>query len=206
MVQWYRSYSSSVIVSCLFAYSGDGDEALKTKIKLWLFFGLLFLFGAFLSAGLTFTYDLTLFDTATAFVSSALSLPDYVLLTCRFLQPLLLMFLSAFTLFACAVSATGCLLMGMMLGELVMGYCLSELTPFTHAAGLIFLLGFGALFTVLSSLAALYRSTLKAAAPDLKVVVRDPKSLSLLYNFLAVCGIAMTLSAALYLFLFYFPL
>ena len=179
---------------------------MKTKIKLWLFFGLLFLFGAFLSAGLTFTYDLTLFGTAADFADTSLSFSDYVLLTCRFLQPFLLMFLSAFTLFACAVNATGCLLMGMMLGELVMGYCLSELTPFTHAAGLIFLLGFGTLFTVLSSLTALYRNTLKAAAPDLKVVARDPKSLSLLYSFLAVCAIGMTLSAALYLFLFYFPL
>jgi hypothetical protein len=193
-------------LSRFFAYSDDGDEALKTKIKLWLFFGLLYLFGAFLSAGLTFTYDLTLFDTAADFTYTSLSFSDYVLLTCRFLQPFLLMFLSAFTLFACAVSATGCLFMGMMLGEIVMGYCLSPLTPFTHAAGLIFLLGYGALFTVLSALTALYRSSLKNAAPDLKVVARDPKALSLLYSFLAVCAIAMTLSAALYLFLFYFPL
>ena len=179
---------------------------MKTKIKLWLFFGLLFLFGAFLSAGLTFAYDLTLIRDPADLAYTSLSFSDYVLLTCRFLRPLLLMFLSAFTLFACAVSGTACLLTGMALGELVMAYCLSPLTPFTHAAGLVFLLGYGALFTVLSSLTALYRSSLKSAAPDLKVVARDPKALSLLYSFLAVCAIAMTLSAALYFFLFYFPL
>ena len=178
---------------------------MKTKIKLWLLFGFFFLFGAFFAAGLRFSYNLTVLGDPVDFAYTALSLSDYVLLTCRFLQPLLLMLLSAFTLFACAVSSTACLLMGMMLGEIVMGYCRSPLTPFTHAAGLVFLLGFGALFTVFSSLVALHRSILQNAAPNLKIVMRDPKTHSLIYSFLAICLICMTLSAALYFFLFYFP-
>jgi len=178
----------------------------KTKIKLWLFFGFLYLFGAFFSAGLTFSYDVSLLFDPADLAYLSLSFSDYVLLTCRFLKPLLVMFLSAFTLFSSAVSGTACLFVGFLVGEVVMRYCLSPLTPFTHAAALVFLFGYGALFTVFSSLAALYRSTLKSMAPDPKLVLRDPKALSLLYNLLSVCAIAMTLSAALYFFFFYFPL
>ena len=179
---------------------------MKTNIKLWLFFGFIFLFGASISAGLRFTYEFCLFRNTVFLSCGSLSFSDYVLICCQFLQPFLLMFLSAFTLFSCAVSGTACLVMGMMLGQITMGYCLSPLTPFTHAAVLVFLLGYGALFTVLSSLTAQYRSTLKNAAPDLKHIARDPKAISLLYNFLAICLIALILSAALYLFICYFPL
>ncbi len=179
---------------------------MKTKIKLWLFFGFLYLFGAFLSAGLVFTYGLSLLPRLSSEIGNALSFSDFVLLACRFLRPLLLIFLSAFTVFSCAVSSASCLAVGLLMGQTVMHYCRSPLSPFTHPAGLALLLGFGALFTVLSSLSALYRSSLKTAAPDLKVIARDKKTYSLLYSFLTACAVSMALSAALYFLLFYFPL
>ena len=179
---------------------------MKTNIKLWLFFGFIFLFGASLSAGLCFAYEIRLFRDVAFLACGSLAFSDYVLICCQFLQPFLLMFLASFTLFACAVNGTACLVMGMMLGQIAMGYCLSPLTAFTHAAVLVFILGYGALFAVLSSLTAQYRSTLKNAAPDLKRIARDPKAFSLLYSFLAICLIALILTAALYLFIYYFPL
>lgn len=195
-----------VISGHIFAYIDFGDENLKTKLKLYLFFAFLFLFGTFLAAGLYFAYDVVLMESPSHRVGSSLSLSDYMLLTCQFIEPLLFMFLSAFTLFACAVNGASCFFIGLTIGQTIMPYCLSTLTPFTHAAGLIFLLGFGALYTVLSVLTAQYRHTLKTAAPEPKLLLHNPDTLSLFYSFLAVCAITMTLVAALYFFLYYFPL
>ena len=178
----------------------------KIKIKLWCYFGLLFLFGAFFSAGLFFAYGILLRHDPSDFLGASLSLGDAVRLSCFFLEPLSLIFLSSFTLFSCAISSISCLLAGVLLGQTAMKYCLSPLTPFTHAASLIFLLGYGALFTVLSSHAALFRSKLRYAAPDLKQLVKDKSTQTLLYNYLAVSTIALTLSAALYFVLHYFPI
>ncbi len=179
---------------------------MKQNIKLWLFFGFFFLFGACSAAGLRYAYGLTLLTGPESFLGESLSFHDYVRLTCHILKPLTLVFLSSFTLFACATGGTACLAAGIFAGQTAMGYGLSPLNPFTHGACLIFLLGYGALFTVLASLSALHRSSLTHAAPDLKLIVRDKRTHSLLYNFLAVAATSMAVSAALYFFLFYFPL
>ena len=172
---------------------------------MWLFFGFFYLFGAFLAAGLYYAYRLTPFSALGENPGASLSLSDYVLLTCRFLRPLCLIFLMGFTLFSCAVSAVLTVEIGAVMGRFVMGYCLSPLNPFTHPASLVLLMGFGMVFVAISSHAALYRSTLRAVAPDLRLVARDKRAQALFYNYLCASAIVMALAAALYFLIYYFP-
>ena len=179
---------------------------MNTKIKLWLYFGFLYLFAAFLSAGLLFGYDIELCGPLAASAKEGLSFSCFAGITYRFLRPLILIGIAAFTLFSCAVSSLSCLYCGVVMGQLTMSYCLSELNPFTHGAGLVFLLGYGALFVVLSTLSAMNRTALKTAAPDPKLLIRDAKTVTYFYSLLAICLIGVFLSGALYFFLYYFPL
>lgn len=179
---------------------------MKNKIKLILIYGAVLLLGASLAAGLFYAYGFPVSDNLSDDVGGALSFSDFLLLTCRFLKPLLLIFLSGFTIYACAVGGLCCFGLGLTMGQLVMRYGLSGLNPFTHAAGLVFYLAFSSLFALLSAEAALLRSTLKAVAPEPRELLRRPESASFLYSFLLAAGAATAFSAALYFFLYYFPL
>ena len=179
---------------------------MKSRIKLWLYFGFLYLFAAFLSAGLIFAYDVTLCAPFDVSMARGLSFRDFAALTYRFLRPLLLIGLGSFTLFSCGISSLSCLYCGVLMGQLTMSYCLAGLNPFTHAAALVFLLGNGVLFVVLSVQSALHRNRLKAVVPDPKALIRDKKTIAFLYSLLSVCLIGIFLAGALYFFLCYFPL
>ncbi len=179
---------------------------MKTKIKLWLYFGFLYLFSAFLSAGLLYAYDIELCTPFAVCCQEGLSFSDFAGATYRFLRPLVLIGLGGLTLFSCAVSSLSCLYCGALMGQVTMSYCLSGLNPFTHAAGLVFLLGYGALFVTLSVLSALYRNGLSSVAPNPKYLLHDRKTCVYLKNLLAICLIGIFMTGALYFFLRYFPL
>ena len=179
---------------------------MKKQIKYYLFFALIFLFGAFFAAGLYFSYGIQPPAAFSVPVKQGLSFSEYVLLTARFLEAELLMFLSGFTIYACAVAVLFSLWYGVLCGHCVMAYCLSELNPFTHAAALLFLLAYGALFAVFATHTSLYRSTLLTVAPNPKEILRLPHTLVFFYSFLTVTAVTVATSAAFYVFLLYFPL
>lgn len=179
---------------------------LKAQIKYYLIYALIFLFGASFASGLFFAYRMTLFTPLTENVTASLRLGDYASLAARLLGPLLLTFLSAFTIYACAVAATASLFVGMLCGQLFMMYCLSGLNPFTHLAVLVFLLAFGVVYTMLSTQTALYRSTLKTAAPDPTILLKAPRTRSLFHTFLSASLVIISFSCAVYFLAVYFPL
>ena len=166
--------------------------------------------GASLAASLRFAYGFNIVeginDTASAVTGNSMSFQGYILFAAEFLKPLLLIFLSAFTIYSCAVGAVASLYTGARFGILLISYCSSGLNPFTHAAALIFLLSGAAMYTYLSTGSALYRNTLRAAAPSPSELLRAKNTLSLFYSFLSVAAITLAVSTALYFFVIYFPI
>jgi hypothetical protein len=179
---------------------------MRVKIKLYLFFGFLYLFAAFFSAGLFFTYDIEIAPLIFKQADEVLSFARFASLCYRFLCPLVLMGIAAFTLYSCAVSGFSCLYCGALMGQLTMTYCLSGMNPFTHGAVFIFLLGFGALFVSLSYLTSRFRNRLKTAAPDPKSLIRETSTHAFLMSLLSICLIEIFLSASLYFLIHFFPL
>ena len=181
-------------------------QMIKTKIKLSLVYGFLTLFGASLSAGLFYAYGFPITEPLGHFVGDTLSLSDYITLSCVFLKPLIFIFLSGFTIYACTVGGISCFYVGLVMGQLVIRYCLSGLNPFTHAAGFAFFLGIGALYTLLSIDGALFRNSLRNAAPDPRDLVRSTPAVPFFRSFLSAAAITVAVTSALYFFLFYFPI
>ncbi len=179
---------------------------MKIKIKLSLIYGFITLFGASLSSGLLYAYGFPLTEPLSRFVGETLSAADYISLSCVLLKPLIWIFLSGFTIFSCAVSGVSCFYIGLVMGQLITRYCLSPLNPFTHAAGLAFFLGSAVLFVLLSVDGACFRNSLKTAAPDPRELVRTTPAIYFFRSFLSASAITVALSAALYFFLFYFPI
>lgn len=178
----------------------------KATFKYYLIFALIFLFGASFAAGLFFAYRLTILTPLGAPVTEGLHLSEFVLLAASMLRPMLLIFLAAFTIYACAVSAFSALTAGMLCGQFVMSYCLSSYSPFTHAAVLVIFLAFGVLFTVTATKSALYRATLRAVAPDPVALFRAERTRKLLRLFLSCAVTVAAFSLAAYFLCVYFPL
>ena len=179
---------------------------MKEHIRYYLIYGLIFFFGASCAAGLYFAYHAELLRPLYAYTVPSLSFADYVRLTATLLRPLVLSFLSGFTIYACAVSALSLAYTGFLCGQMLMAYCLSPFNPFTHAAVLIFLLGLGALSTVFSTKTAIYRNTLKAIAPDPVPLMKAAHTKAYFTLFLSASLILISVSAAVYLLSVYFPL
>jgi len=98
---------------------------MKEPIRFYLIFALLFLFGASFAAGLYFAYEIELFRPLFSYAKEAPHLGDYVRLTASLLRPLCLVFLSGFTVYACAASALASLFTGCLSGQMLLAYCLS---------------------------------------------------------------------------------
>ncbi len=183
---------------------------LRKNIKYYFIYLLIFIIGASLAAALRFAYGFNIVEsineTASAASGDHTSLRGYILFTAEFLTPPLLIFLSAFTIYSCAVGAAASLYMGARFGILLISYCFSGLNPFTHAAALCFLLSAAAMYSYLSTGSALYRNTLRVAAPDPGELLRAKNTLSLFYSFLSVAAITIAAGTALYFFVLYFPI
>ena len=180
------------------------------NIKYYLVYLLIFLFGASLAAGIRFTYDFSVVEEIGTQLlyegKEAHSLRGYVLFAAEFLKPLMLVFLSAFTIYACATGAVASLFTGAEFGILLIRSCTSKLNPFTHAAALIFLLSFAFLYTTLCTNAALYRNTIRTAAPSPRELLKIKDTTALFYLFICIAVITVAVSTALYFFVLYFPI
>ncbi len=179
---------------------------LRKNIKYYLIYLLIFLLSASLAAALRFAYGISLVREIPSPAGNGLSFRGYVLFTAEFLKPLLLMLLSAFTIYSCAIGAVASLCAGAQYGLLVIRYGTSGLNPFTHAAVLLFLLAAAAVFTCLSTECALCRNTLRTAAPDPVELLRAKNTQALFRTFLAAAAVTLSFSTALYFFLLYFPI
>ena len=179
---------------------------LKVHIKYYLFFGLLYFFGASSAAGLHLAYRLPLPALLSVPKALTLSFTDYALFISAVLEPLTLTFLTAFTLYACPVGVFLCLCAGISFGDLAMRYGLSKLSPFTHAAALLFLIAFGVIVTLLATHTALCRSALKSVAPEPKTLLREKTTLTTFQTYLCLSALAIVSATALYFFLVYFPI
>lgn len=179
---------------------------LKAKVKYYLMFALIFLFGASFAAGLFFSYRLTILTPLAAPASEGLSFDGYALMAAAMLRPLILLALAAFTIYACAVCALSTLTAGMLSGQFLMSYCLSAHSPFTHAAVLLIALAFGTVYTILSTQTALYRSTLRAVAPDPVALIKKDNTRALLRLLLLGAAVLIAFSLAAYFLAVFFPL
>ncbi len=183
---------------------------MRKNYKYYLIYLLIFLISASLSAAVRFAYGIDIIKgynyAVTALSDGKMSFLGCVLFTAELLQPILCLFLSAFTIYACAVGVGVTLFGGIRFGILTMSYCLSELNPFTHAVSLVLLLLEAGLLVYFSTSAAIYRSTLISTAPEPARIIRKSETLPFFYSFLAVSAVTLTLSAALYFFIIYFPL
>ncbi len=182
---------------------------MRKNIKYYLIYCVIFIVGASSAAALYFAYEKELFTGIGKEImsyGSSLSLGGYLLFSARLLKPLLAVFLTAFTIYSCAVGAGACLYSGASFGAFLMKYCISGLNPFTHVAVLVFLLLQAAIYTVFSTRAALYRGGLTSVAPQPEEILKKKSTLSLFYLFLSVSAVTLALSFAVYLFVIYFPI
>ena len=183
---------------------------LKKNIKYYLIYAVIFITAASLSAAVRFAYGFSVIKDVNELISetngSELSFDGYILFTAEFIKPLLLVFLSAFTIYSCAVGAVTNVFIGARFGILIIRYCTSALNEFTHAAALIFFLAFASVFTFFSTQTALYRNTLRYTAPSPSELLKAKNTLPLFYSFLSVAAIVIAFTTALYFFLIYFPI
>ncbi len=183
---------------------------LKKSIKYYLVYAVIFLTAASLAAAIRFAYGFNVVKDINELISEAsgnkLSFGGFVIFSVEFIKPLILVFLSAFTIYSCAVGALTNLFIGARLGILMIRYCTSGLNPFTHAASLIFFLAFGAAFVFLSTQAAFYRNTLRYTAPSPSELIKAKNTLPLFSSFLSVAATLIAFTLALYFFVIYFPI
>ena len=118
----------------------------------------------------------------------------------------MILFISSFTLYACAVGITVSLLIGARLGIFAISYCTSGLNPFTHAAVLLFLLAFAAVCSYAGTVSALCRNALRYAAPDPSEILRAKGTVPVFFSFLSLSVITAAVCTAIYFFAVYFPL
>lgn len=179
---------------------------MKANIKFYLFYAAIFLIGASLSAGVFFAYGASVFPTDVFTVGAKFDFAKLVLVVAFLLKPLTLTFLSAFTIYACSVSAFSCLYIGTVFGRFTIAYCLSQHNYFTHGASLVILLSVGAVFLTISKEASLLRTSMKSVAPDPTVIVKLPSSSKFLNTYLSLCVCSILISSSAYMLSLYFRL
>lgn len=179
---------------------------MKAYIKLYLLYAAIFLIGASLSAGLYFAYGIRVFPTRALEIGTGFSILGMTDVAALLLTPLAFMLFGAFTLYSCFICSLSCLYTGAVTGRLAIRYCLSDHTPFTHGAVLIFLLIIGTLFVTVSKEASLCRNYMRYTAPNPADLIKTDAASSLIKSFTEAALILAVTSAAIYTLLFYFPL
>ncbi len=178
---------------------------LKKNIKYYLIYFLFFAGGASIAAGIRFAYNINAVSSISD-VADKLSLHCYIIHIAELIKPIIIAFLSSFTIYACAIGAASCIYSGARLGILMIEYCISDLSPFTHIAVLIFLLAFLSIFTYFSTQSAIYRSSLLTAAPSPSEILRLKNTKPFFLTFLSMAAILVSVGTAIYFFIVYFPL
>ena len=179
---------------------------MKKYLKYSLICLAVYLVGASVAAALKYAYGFELLPAPGNHASGRLSLRAWLMTEAEFLTPLVLLFISSFTLYACAVGMAVSLVIGIRLGVLAISYCTSGLNPFTHAAVLLFLLAFAAICSYAGTVSALYRNTLRYAAPDPTEIIRAKGTSPVFFSFLSLCVITAAVCTAIYFFAVYFPI
>lgn len=179
---------------------------MKANIKYYLFYAGIFLIGASISAGLFFAYGAELFPCDKMTVSGNFSFYELIGLASAILKPLTLLFLSAYTLYACAVGGLTTLYIGALFGRLTIRYCMSEHVPFTHAAMLIITVFVGAVFVILSKEATVLRGNMRTVSPDPEKLIKNPACVSMFKTYLSTALTAIAASVGAYLLLLYFKI
>ncbi len=179
---------------------------MKANVKYYLFYAGIFLIGASISAGLFFAYGAELFPCNNMDISGKFSFSELVGLASAILKPLTLLFLSAFTLYACAVGGITTLYVGAIFGRLTIRYCMSEHVAFTHGAVLIITLFVGAIFVILSKEATVLRGAMRNVSPDPEKLIKNPACVNMFKTYLSTVLTAVAVSVGAYLLLFYFKI
>ncbi len=179
---------------------------MKANIKYYLFYAGIFLIGASISAGLFFAYRAELFPCDRMNISENFSFSELVGLAFSVLAPLTLLFLSAYTIYACAVGAMTTLYTGAVFGRLTIRYCISEHVAFTHAAVLIITVFVGATFVILSKEATVLRGSMSTASPDPEKLIKNPACINFFKTYLSSAVTAVAVSVGTYLLLMYFKI
>ena len=179
---------------------------MKGYVKIYLFYSLIFLTSASLSAGLFFAYGIRVFPTEVFEGGTGFTVLGLTEASALLLRPLVLMLLGAFTVYSCFISSAACLYAGAVTGRLAIRYCLSAHNPFTHCAVLIFLIVAGTVFVMMSKEAATCRSRMRYTVPDPVELLRADATSSVIKCFTESVFTVLALSTAMYLLLIYFPL
>ena len=179
---------------------------MKANIKYYLFYAAIFLIGASISAGLYFAYGAELFPCRDMDISRKFYFSEAVGLASVIIKPLTLLFLSAFTLYACAVGGITTLYVGALFGRMTIRYCISDHVSFTHGAALIITIFVGAVFVILSKEATVLRGAMKAVSPDPEKLIKNPACISMFKTYLSSAITVIAISVGAYLMLFYFKI
>ncbi len=179
---------------------------MKANLKYYLFYAGIFLIGASISAGLFFAYGAELFPCDEMNISGSFSFRTLIGLASALLKPLTLLFLSAYTLYACAVGGITTLYIGAVFGRLTIRYCMSEHVPFTHGAVLIITLFVGAIFVIMSKEATILRGGMKTVSPEPEKLIKNPACISMFKTYLSTGLTAIAVSIGTYLLLLYFKI
>ena len=179
---------------------------MKANIKYYLFYAGIFLIGASISAGLFFAYGAELFPCDEMSLNGNFSFSELIGLASATLKPLTVLFLSAYTLYACAVGGITTLYIGAVFGRLTIRYCMSEHVPFTHGAVLIITLFIGAVFIIMSKEATILRGAMRTVSPDPEKLVKESACVNMFKTYLSCALTAVAVSIGAYLLLLYFKL
>ncbi len=177
---------------------------MKANIKYYLFYAAIFLIGASVSAGLYFAYGCELFPCPQLDISDGFSFSEMLGLASATLKPLTLLFLSAYTLYACAVGGMTTFYIGAVFGRLTISYCLSEHIAFTHGASLALTLFFGAVFVIMSTEATLLRGEMKTVSPEPEKLIKNVSCINMFKTYLSCAASAIAVSVGAYLLILYF--
>lgn len=179
---------------------------MKKYLKCSLLCLAVFLVGASVAAALKFAYGLEAVPGINSTVSEQLSFREWLLLEAEFLTPLVILFISSFTLYACAVGITVSPPHGARLGRL--RYPTAPPAESVHhtAAVLLFLLAFAAVCSYAGTVSALCRNALRYAAPDPSEILRAKGTAPVFFSFLSLSVITAAVCTAIYFFAVYFPL
>lgn len=179
---------------------------MKANLKYYLFYAGIFLIGASISAGLFFAYGAELFPCERMSVSEKFSFSELIGLASATLKPMTLLFLSSYTLYACAISGITTLYVGAIFGRLTIRYCMSEHVAFTHCAALIITLFIGAVFVILSKEATVLRGAMRTVSPDPEKLIKNPSCISMFKTYLSTALTSTAVSLGTYLLLLYFKI
>ena len=179
---------------------------MKVNLKLYAFYSTAFLIGASISAGVFFAYRAELFPCEAVKVSEGFSLLSMIGVAAALLKPLFLIFLSAFTLYSCAISSLACIYIGSLFGRITMAYCLSGHTPFTHCASLMLTVFLGVSFVIVSKEASLCRGAMTVTAPRPAALIKSSSFKEMIRVFVSSAVSVTAISVGGYLMLLYFRL